>query len=299
MNRDKQASYLMFISSMLIFGTIGIFRRYIPLSSGLLACSRGLLGALSLAVFMLLRKKPLRSGFGVKKTCLLAVTGGLIGINWILLFEAYNHTTVAIATLCYYMQPTIVILLSPLVFRERLTGRKLICAIVSLAGMVLVSGLVGTAGHGGTAGDLQGVLLGLGSAAFYASVVILNKKIQVDDAYHKTIIQLLSAAIVLVPYLVLTERGHVYEFSAFSVIMILVVGLIHTGLAYALYFGSMKALNGQSIAVLSYIDPVSALILSAIVLGERMTAAGIIGAVLIIGAAIISEMTMPHSPARD
>lgn len=289
MSREKRTSYMMLISSMLIFGTIGIFRRYIPISSGLLACSRGFLGAACLLLFLKFNKKPIVKGIGGSNLVLLAVSGVLIGINWIMLFEAYNNTTVAVATLCYYMQPTIVILLSPLIFREKLTGKKLICAIISLVGMVFVSGLLDLNSSNINTDNMKGVLLGLGAAALYASVIVLNKMIHVEDAYQKTVIQLLSAAIVLIPYLLATERGKRYELAGISIAMIIVVGVVHTGFAYALYFGSMKALDAQSIAVISYIDPVAALILSAVVLSERMSIFGIIGAVLIIGAAIISE----------
>ena len=287
MSAEKKKAYLMFIGAMLIFGTIGIFRRAIPLSSGLLACARGAIGAVSLMLFMAVRRRPILRGLEKRHVLLLALSGALIGINWILLFEAYNYTTVAVATLCYYMQPTIVILLSPLLFHERLTRLRLGCAAVSLAGMVLVSGLVG--GGAGAASDPRGILFGLGSAAFYASVVILNKRLPAGDAYQKTIVQLLSAAVVLLPYLLLTGQAGLGELSASSLGLLLVVGVIHTGVAYALYFGGMRALDAQSVAVLSYIDPVSALILSALVLGEGLTAPGLAGAVLIIGAAFVSE----------
>lgn len=288
MNDNKTKSYLMLISSMLIFGTIGIFRRYIPLSSALLSCTRGFLGAAILIIFLKIKKVKLVHTIGIKKLLLLALTGALMGANWIFLFEAYNHTTVAVATLCYYMQPTIVIILSPIIFGERLSIKKFFCIIVSLIGMIFVSGIVD--GNLQQATNVKGVLFGLLAAALYASVVILNKKIQMEDAYEKTIIQLLSAAIVLVPYLIFTEDFGAIEINVFSIVMILVVGVIHTGIAYAMYFGSMKALSAQSIAVLSYLDPVSALILSAAILKESLTIFGIIGAVMIIGTALFSEV---------
>ena len=288
MSSEKNLSYIKLIGSMLIFGTIGIFRRYIPLPSATLAFARGILGAAFLLCFLKLKGKSIRNGTSRKTVFMLALTGVMIGINWILLFEAYNYTTVATATLCYYMQPTIVILLSPLVFREKLTAKKLICAALAIVGMVFVSGIADDGGAG--ISDPKGILVGLGAAAFYSAVVIMNKRFPVDDAYEKTVIQLSSAAIVLIPYLLLTGGFAVSGLNAVAIIMILVVGIVHTGFAYALYFGSMNALPAQSIAVLSYIDPVSALILSALILHESMTVWGIIGAVLIIGSALISEL---------
>ena len=283
---NDRRSLGMFIASMLIFGTIGIFRRSIPLPSAFLAFSRGILGGLFLLAFLRLRKKDGARRLAPGLLLPLAGTGAMIGFNWMLLFEAYNHTTVAVATLCYYMQPTIVILLSPLVFRERLTGRKAVCALISIAGMVLISGV--TDGGGGSR-DMTGILLGLGAAALYAGVVIMNKKIKGADAYQRTTVQLLAAGSVMIPYLLLTDGFSGVVFTPATLLLLLAVGLIHTGAAYALYFGSMEGLAIQSIAVLSYIDPVSALLFSALLLREPLSLMNIIGAVLIIGSAMISE----------
>lgn len=301
---NRPGALLMLASSMLIFGTIGLFRRYIPLSSGLLAFSRGILGAVFLGLFLIIRRLseqrcktgndgdiqesrtpacelPLRILF------LLILSGALIGVNWILLFEAYNYTTVATATLCYYMQPTIVILLSPLFFHERLTAKKLVCAFLAVLGMFLVSG---AAGEGIPQGDAsRGILCGLGAAALYASVVIMNKCIRNIDPYLKTILQLASASVCLLPYLAVTGQLSYVKLDSFSFLMLLVVGIVHTGIAYTLYFGSTDGLRAQTIALFSYIDPVSALFISVLFLHEPMGAAGLAGAVLILGAAFAAE----------
>lgn len=294
MSSNSSKSYVMIISSMLIFGTIGIFRRYIPISSGLLAFSRGLLGGMFLLLFVLARGRKL-GHIERKKLLLLAVTGAVMGMNWICLFEAYNYTAVSTATMCYYMQPTIVILLSPLVFREKITLKKLLCAIAAVVGMVFVSGMM--EGEGVQSQDAKGILYGLAAAALYASVVIMNKKVQVDDDYEKTIIQLISAAVILIPYLLLTENWSDISLNTTAIVMVIIVGIVHTAVAYALYFGSMRGLKAQSVAVLSYIDPVFALLLSAIVLGEKLSAFGIFGAVLVIGSAVISEISVKKRSA--
>ena len=289
----------MIISSMLVFGSIEVFRRYIPASSAFLACSRGLIGGLFIFVFLKLARRgdkatagrktagesPAGEKLSGKQVGWLILTGILIGINWILLFEAFNQTTVPIATLCYYMQPTIIVLLSPLVFKEKLTQKKAICAAVAIIGMVLVSGVVGDS-NGAT---LRGVLLGLGAAVFYATVVMLNKKLRGIDAFQKTMIQLLAAGACMIPYMLLTGGIGETRFTTRAVILMLIVGIVHTGIAYVAYFASMDGLKIQSIALLSYIDPVSALFFSAIFLKEPLSALGIIGAVMIIGSAIVSE----------
>ncbi|MCR5481965.1 MAG: DMT family transporter [Clostridia bacterium] len=287
MNETRNA-YLMLTGAMLTFGTIGIFRRYITMSSAALACTRGFLGALVIIIILKAGRKKLREGLNGRDFALIVLSGIVMGANWLLLFEAYNYTTVAMATLCYYMEPTIVILLSPLMFSERLTVKKLTCAAVSIAGMVLVSGVAeGTAVQ---TGSLKGVLFGLGAACLYATVVIINKKVKTGGVYERTVIQLLSAALMLVPYLMISGNYNNGETTVISVIMILILGIVHTGIAYVMYFASLNRLPAQSVAILSYLDPVSALILSALILHEHMTAYGLAGAVMIIGAALVSEM---------
>ena len=284
---NNRRSVLMLIASMLIFGTIGVFRRYLPVSSGFLAFSRGILGGLCILAFLRLKKRKAEEKLPRRALPGLIVSGMLIGVNWMLLFEAYNYTTVAVATLCYYMQPTIVMLLSPLIFRERLTMKKSACAAAAMIGMVLVSGVIGDSGAQG--GSLRGVLLGLGAAVFYSAVVIMNNRITGIDACRKTIVQLLSAGLVMVPYLLLTGSVSTEGFTPAATVLLLVVGIVHTGIAYVLYFGSMDGLRVQTVAILSYIDPVAALLFSAFLLREPLGIPGICGAVMIIGSAIISE----------
>ena len=296
MKESRKQSYLAFIGAVLLFGTIGIFRRFIPLSSGMLAFLRGILGG----IFLLLFRKG-KNASGLQKAGLpsrtvwvLILTGCLIGLNWMLLFEAYNYTSVPTATLCYYMQPTIVLLLSPLIFRERLTGKKLVCAGLAVLGMVFVSGVM--EGGSRTGSDLKGIACGLGAAALYSCIVILNKKTPVEDVYRKTIIELFAAGAVMIPYLLVTEREALagglssVSFDPVIILLVLTVGIVHTGIAYALYFAGMQGLKAQSVAVLSYLDPVSALLLAAVILGERLSLWGIVGAVLILGAALVSEL---------
>ena len=288
-SKNDPKSLVMNIVSMLIFGTIGVLRRHIPLSSGFIAFVRGLLGGLTIFVFMKLKGIRGRENLSRHQVLWLSLTGAVMGINWILLFEAFNHTTVAVATLCYYMQPTIVILLSPLLFKERLSAKKLLCALAAIVGMILVTGIIGGSPQNG---DLTGVLLGLGAAVFYSAVIIMNKneKMIGVNAYQKTMIQLLAAGAVMIPYLIVTGTGiGSGVLTPKVIILLLTAGIVHTGIAYLLYFGSMNGISVQSIAILSYIDPVSALFFSALFLNEPLSPVGIIGAVMIIGSAVIAE----------
>ena len=285
--KDKSKSLSLLIISMLIFGTIGIFRRYIPLPSSILAMARGFIGALFLLAIIIFGKKHFSWEAVKKNLLLLIISGALIGFNWILLFEAYNYTSVATATLCYYAAPIFVIIVSPIFFGERLTAKKLACIGIAIWGMVLVSGIL-NANFSGIR-ELYGVFFGIGAALLYASVVILNKKIKNVPSYDKTIIQLASAAIVILPYTLLTEDFSSLTFEPISIMMILLVGILHTGAAYAMYFGSMEKLEAQTVALFSYIDPIVAIILSGIILHENIGFTGYLGAILVLGATMISE----------
>lgn len=287
MNNNKEK--MMMIGAMTIFGTIGIFRKYIPLPSSLLALARGIIGTAFLLFLVLAVKRDKLSIEAIKRNFVfLVVSGAFIGFNWILLFEAYQYTTVATATLCYYMAPVIVVLVSPFLFKERLTPLKAICVAVALAGMVFVSGIP-QSGFGGMS-ELKGILLGLGAATLYAIVVILNQYIKDIPAYDKTIMQLGTAAVAILPYTLLTENFADISFTPVAVLMLLFVGIVHTGIAYTLYFGSMSGLKAQTIALFSYIDPVVAIILSAVILQENIGLWGVIGAVMVLGSTMVSEL---------
>ena len=287
MNADLK-SKLSLILSMFIFGTIGIFRRYMPFGSGSIAFFRGVTGAVFLLLVVLLKKQSPDIKAIKKNAVYLCVSGAFIGFNWMLLFEAYNYTTVATATLCYYMAPIIVVILSPVFLKEKLTLKKGICALCALMGMVLVSGIF-SQGFGQSYA-LRGVLCGLGAAVLYASVMMINQKIHDISAYDKTMVQLIVAGLIILPYTLLTEKITSDDFTATSTVLLIVVGVFHTGFAYALYFGSMDKLSAQTVALFSYIDPIVAVILSALLLREHMGVSEIIGAVLVLGSTIIGEI---------
>lgn len=274
--------------SMFIFGTIGIFRRGIVLPSSIIALVRAVVGTLFLLGVILFKKQPIDRDAVRKNLKLLVLSGVLLGFNWILLFEAYQYTSVATATLCYYMAPIFIILASPLLFKEKLTLRKSICVAVALGGMVLVSGFAET----GIANisEMKGVLFGLAAAVFYASVVLLNKSFRDITAYDKTIMQLGLAAILLLPYTLLTENWGTLSWDTGSVVMLLIMGVVHTGFAYAMYFGTTRSLSAQTLALFSYIDPIVAVLLSALLLKESMSLLSLVGAVAVLGSTIVSEL---------
>ena len=287
MGKENNAK-LFLILAMTIFGTIGIFRKYIPLPSGIVACARGVLGVAYLLAFIKIKKIKMDMDAIKKHLKILVISGAFIGLNWVLLFESYRYTSVAVATLCYYMAPIFVMVVSPFLLKEKLTPKKTICVAVALIGMVFVSGVLD--GEISDISEIKGILFGLGAAALYASVVMMNQKLRAVPTYDKTIMQLAIAAAVLIPYILFVEDLSTVTLTPLIIVMALIVGVVHTGIAYAMYFGSMNDLKAQTVALFSYIDPIVAIILSALFLKEPMTVYSIIGAVLVLGATLISEL---------
>ncbi|MBQ3484490.1 MAG: EamA family transporter [Clostridia bacterium] len=283
---------LMLISSMVIFGTVGLFKRFIPVSSGELALYRAILGALLLGGVLLVTRQRIPLRTIRRQLPLLLLSGAAMGVNWILLFEAYENTSIALGTISYYFAPVIVMAACPLLFREKMTGRQIICFLLSVLGMVLITCLGAPEEAAGERNDLLGILLGLGAAVFYATVMLLNKFIRGVEGLHRTLLQFLAAIVTLLPYVALTGGMSLSGMDAKGWLCLLVVGLVHTGLAYVMYFPSLKELPGQKAAILSYIDPLVAVLISAFALQEApLTWGQLIGAVLLLGATLWNELT--------
>lgn len=280
-------SKLKFLGAMGIFGTVGIFVKFIPIDAAAIAFFRGVMGVAFLALFMLVtRKKPDLAAIK-RNLLLLIVSGAAIGLNWVLLFESYRYVSVATATVCYYIAPLLFLLVSPLL-GERLTVKKIGCVAVALVGLIFVSGFLNESST--AQNSLPGILLSLGAAVLYTAVVVMNKKLSPIPAYDKTIVQLGGAAAVLIPYLFFVGFGMNQPLSPVQIALLVIVGIVHTGIAYTLYFGSMGSLSAQSIALFSYLDPVIAVLLSALLLKEPMGIYNIIGSILILGSALYSEL---------
>ena len=283
---------LMLITSMTVFGTLGIFVRNIPVSSGELALYRAILAALLIAVFLLVTKQKIPFANIKREVPLLLASGVAMGINWILLFEAYKYTTVSVATLSYYFAPVIVTVVCPILFKERLTGKQIVCFVMSSLGLVLITGI----GDIGGGSDFLGILFGLGAAVFYATVILLNKFIKNVEGIHRTFLQFLSAIVILIPYVIMTSGVTLGNLNGLGWANLLIVGLIHTGVTYCMYFSSLKELPGQKAAILSYIDPLVAVLISVTILGESMTVWQVIGGILILGFTLWNEIS---PKARD
>lgn len=281
-------SKLMNLSAMLIFGTIAIFVRNIELTSKEIAVLRGVIGSIFLLGVMLFSKEK-TSFSAIKKNLPILVLSGLgVGANWIFLFEAYKYTTVSIATLSYYCAPIFVTIMAPIILKEKISLIKFLCVCTAMVGMLCIVGTnKGSIGEGYN--HFLGIIYGLTAAVGYASVILMNKFIKGLKGVETTVTQLVFASILLLPYVMITSGFDFSKMTGLSWGYMIFLGVVHTGFAYALYFSSLKELKGQTIAVLSYIDPITAVLISALFLGEQLTIFQIIGGVLILGSTFISE----------
>ncbi|MDO4533719.1 MAG: DMT family transporter [Coriobacteriia bacterium] len=269
--------------ALLIFGTNGVLVSHISLESGQIVLLRTLIGGAVLTCLALAS-----GGFdrqSVRKERLPLVLGGAaLGMNWVALFEAYRLLNVSLATLIYYVGPMLILLCSPILFHEKLTGRKLIAGVIVAIGLLCISGSIVVTGM-----NPGGLLVAVLSALFYAALIAFNKQITQTSGMQTAAIELGVAAVVTLVYVLCTSG--LPHITASDAPYIAAIGLINTGLAYLLYFSGLQKLPGQSVALLSYLDPVSALCFSALLLHESMTLVQIVGAILIIGGAIFGEVT--------
>ena len=284
----------MLITSMAIFGTLGLFVRNISVSSGELALYRASLAAGLIGLFLLVTKQKIPFGQIKKALPLLLLSGCAMGFNWILLFEAYKYTTVSVATLSYYFAPVLVTVACPLLFREKMGAKQWICFAMSTLGIVLITG-IGDLSSGNN--HLMGILFGLGAACLYATVVLLNKFIKDVEGLHRTVLQFLAAIIVLIPYVACTSGITLSTMDTTGWVCLLIVGLVHTGFAYCLYFSSLKELSGQKAAILSYVDPLVAVLISVTFLSEAITPLQLVGGTLILGFTLWNELGAPVKKA--
>lgn len=287
LNRER----LKYIAAVILYGTIGMFLRYVRLPSEAVAMCRGVIGSVFILAYLKIKKSRLDKKAIRQNLPWLFLSGVCLGLNWIFLFAAYTRTTVAVASLCNYMAPMIVILVSPALLREKLDRRRLLCVPAAFIGILLVSDV-----PGGKAGSLTGVLLGLAAALCFVCIVLCNRKLKGISAMDKSVVQLALSALTILPYVLWNNKGKVFSPDAVSILVVLMLGVVHTGFAYCLYFSGMGALPVQTVALLGYLEPVVSVLCSVFFLGEALSVWGWIGVALILAAAVVSEL-MPEEKA--
>ena len=277
--------YLMFVAAMLIFGSNGVFASMLEMSGAQLVLLRTLIGGAVLLIIILISRSRTPKEVLLREKWRLLLTGVSLGANWALLFEAYNLMNVSLATLTYYTAPVLVLVLAPLVLKERQNGLAYLGMAVVIVGMLLV---VGTDfGEGGV--SATGLIVGLGSAVFYAMLMLVNKQITGVSGLNLTFIEIVIAAVILLPYVFATSGGVPLPTDARGIFALLFLCTVNTGFACWLYFSSMNRLPAKAVALMGYFDPVSALIFSAVFLDERLSGVQLAGAVLVLAGALVGQ----------
>ena len=280
------------IVSMLIWSTLGIFVKQVSLNSMQIAFFRAIIGSGVLFLLGLLKKEKWDIDLLKKNLILLILSGIALGTNWVFLFQGFKYTTIANATLSYYFAPIFIAILSFLILKERLSTRRIICIIVAMIGLVLIL-KSGSEDSLSSYNHIKGILYGLSGAVFYAIVVLLNKFIKGLSDFKTTLTQLFIASMVLLPFII-QDTSTFKNIDIKSWILILLIGIIHTSIPYLLYFSAIRKVNGQSVAILSYIDPIFAVIISSIFLRETMSWIQILGGILILISTYLSEAKLKN-----
>ena len=278
-------SYLKYLSSLLLFGSNGIVASYILLNSHEIVFLRTFIGSIFLICLLLLSKQKLQA-FDNKKDAIYLIASGIsTGISWLFLYQAYTEIGVSLATLACYCGPIIVILLSPLIFNERLDIYKISGFIIVFTGMIFVNG-----SKLSQTGISFGLVCGILSAVTYSLMVIFAKKVKTINGLEYSFIQLISSFFIVAIFLGLKQGFYIPKLTE-NIFPVLFLGVINTGIGCYLYFSSIKELPAGTVAICGYLEPLSALFFSAIFLNERLSFIQIIGAIFIIGGAVIAELS--------
>ncbi|MDO5440290.1 MAG: DMT family transporter [Erysipelotrichaceae bacterium] len=277
---------LKYISAVIIYGTIGYILHFVNLPSEIVVLCRGVIGSLFIYLYLRVTKRNIDLVAIINNIKYLIISGVALGLNWVFLFASYRVGTVAVGSLCNYMAPIILIALSPVLFKEKITFKKLLCVIGAFIGIIFVSGILETNSNV----NGYGVLLGLLAAAAFVLIIIFNRKLKNISAYDKVVVQLAISALTVLPYAIINNIGNTIVLDLKSVVLVIMLGVIHTGVAYCFYFGSINDIPVQAVAILGYIEPVLSVLSSALLLNEPISFIGIIGAILILLSACFSEI---------
>ena len=295
---EQKTAYLKYIAALLLFGSNGIVASRIDLSSYEIVLLRTLIGSLLLIAIFCAGRNKFRFPRHKRQLAALVVSGAAMGASWMFLYEGYQQTGVSVASLAYYCGPVIVMALSPLLFREKLTATKVVGFLAVLAGVFLVNGRVLLADGNG-----WGVFCGAMSAVMYALMVIANKKARDITGLENALLQLVIGFLTVAAFVGL-KQGFVLHIAAEDWGPILLLGLVNTGVGCYLYFSAIGRLPVQTVAICGYLEPLSAVLLSVLLLHEVMLPWQIVGAALILGGAIFAEwrgsrrpQSRPHLPA--
>ncbi len=277
----------MTVIAMTLFGTLGMFTRFIDLPASIIVVCRGFIGGLFLLLIIYATGSRVNKDDIYGNMFTLICSGVCLGINWLFLFEAFKSIEISVANVLNYMTPAIVILISPLVFKIKLTTTKLACALVALLGLVMVTGILD--GHSIEA-NYYGLSCGIMAAVFYTGLVIFNKKLRSIGSYDRTFVQLIIAAAIVLVYSLFTVDFGELVFDMDTILLIIFVAIFPTAISFTLYFGSLAYLDAPTSSIYTYMEPLVGIMLGVLVFDENLGPIGWLGAALILGSTFLAEV---------
>ena len=284
---------LMFISAT--FGTIGFVMHFIPLSSAVAVFYRALIGGLFIIIMCLISKIEIGIKTMIDNFFILIITGFFMSLNWVFQFEAFRVSSIAIGTVCYNTMPIFLLIIASFVFKESITVKNVICILIATIGIILVSNVINT---GIQSNQVLGCIYGIIGAILYALIVIYNRKLNNIKTHDKIIFQFIFSSIIMVIYILLIQKQSIFFESnldtrtkMIGLISLLILCLFHTGFCYIHYFNAVSNLKAETVAIMTYIDPVVALFLSYFVLKEKTTNLQLFGALMILASTFINQVT--------
>ncbi len=281
----KNSATLRYLFALFLYGTIGFFLHFVKYSSEFVVLCRGLLGSLFIGIVLLLRRKKMDLAAIRKNLKLLLLSGFSLGFNWVFLFAGYRHG-IAISSLCNYMAPIIVVIITALIYKEKITMKQIFFICLAFVGMLLLIGVIGNS----VSVDPYCVIYGLLAALGFVILVLCNRRLEGIEPLEKTLVQLLASAAIVFPYVAI-NRGFPTSFDLTSSIIVLILGFLHTGVAYICYFSSINVLSSQSIAILGYLEPVLNFVIGVLVFHEPLGFTSILGALFILIASLGNELS--------
>ena len=289
---QQNKAKISYIFALFLYGTMGVVLKYINLPIEFVVLIRGIVGSLFLLILTLITRGKLDTQSIKKNFKYLFLSGMSLGINWVCLFGAFRVSTVSISILVDYMAPVFMIIVSPLLFKEHLNPKKLICVFIAFIGLIMVSGVVGS---DISMINVRGLLLAAGAGLGFMGLIIFNKLMGKVSVYDKAVVQISISALTVVPFAIKVGLETVVVWDFKSVFLSFMMGLVSTGIAYYFYFYGISGLSVQTVAVVGYVEPVITVLASVLFLKEPMSMLAMIGAVLIIGAAVSSEFMSGRS----
>jgi len=274
---------LKYLFSVVIYGTIGLFIRYVNASSEFIVLCRGIIGSLFIGLVMLIKKQKIDFKAINKNLKYLVFSGICLGLNWVFLFAGYTRA-LALTSLCNYTAPIIVVIIMSIFYKEKINNKQIGCIIASFIGIILISGIFDSNGI-----DVYCLVCGSLAAAGFVGLVLFNRKFADIKDLDKTIIQLAFSALTVLPY-VIFNKSIPTSLDTRSLIIILILGIVHTGVAYIFYFSAIDTLPVQEVAVLGYVEPALSVVIGILILKESASIFSVIGAILILLAAVLNEL---------